>query len=110
VENLDDLHAAGMVQMQQIHSETRKSRFELLLSLTATKLGNGGLMKLIKSAAVGLLLLCGVAIVSPFLAFLFAYSFGFWKWDPIAFVRSPLMWVIVMVIFATGFVWEYRRQ
>ncbi|HUH63568.1 MAG TPA: hypothetical protein VLZ50_11240, partial [Terracidiphilus sp.] len=30
-------------------------------------------------------------------------------WDPISFARSPLSWVIVLVSFALGFAWEYRR-
>jgi hypothetical protein len=66
-------------------------------------------MNLVKSACVGLLLVFGVAIFSPPVVFVFALAFGFWKRDPVAFVRSPLASVIVLIIFVTGFVWEYRR-
>jgi hypothetical protein len=67
-------------------------------------------MSLAKSACVGLLLVFGAAIVGPFVVFLFAYSFGFWKWDSVAFMKTPSAWLIVLAIFVAGFVWEWRRQ
>jgi len=30
-------------------------------------------------------------------------------WDPIAFLHSPLSWLILGGAFVLGFAWEYRR-
>ena len=30
-------------------------------------------------------------------------------WDPIAFLHSPLSWIILGGAFLLGFTWEYRR-
>jgi uncharacterized BrkB/YihY/UPF0761 family membrane protein len=30
-------------------------------------------------------------------------------WDPIAFGRAPLAWIIFLLSFAAGFYWQYRR-
>ena len=72
-------------------------------------------MTLIKSILVGLLSVLGLAIATPFVALVVASllpahkSDGAWGWDPVSFARSPLSWTIFVVIFAAGFVWEYRR-
>jgi len=68
-----------------------------------------------KSVGVGLLSVLGFALVSP-LVFVAITLFlpapregGSWGWDPVAFIKSPLSWVILMLVFVTGFVWEYRH-
>jgi len=30
-------------------------------------------------------------------------------WDPVAFARAPLAWIIFLLAFAAGFYWQYRR-
>jgi hypothetical protein len=71
-------------------------------------------MNFIKCISFGLLFVLGFALLCPFL-FLAAASFlparpgNAWGWDPVAFARSPLTWLILLVVFAVGFIWEFRR-
>ena len=30
-------------------------------------------------------------------------------WDPVAFGRAPLPWIILLFVFAIGLYWQYRR-
>jgi len=30
-------------------------------------------------------------------------------WDPVAAAKSPTVWLAVLIIFAGGFTWEFRR-
>jgi uncharacterized BrkB/YihY/UPF0761 family membrane protein len=75
-------------------------------------------MIILKSLAAGLLAVLAMAIVIVILAIeallmLSAKnhsedtSIG---WDPIAFGRAPLPWIIILLVFAAGFYWQYRRS
>ncbi|MFY9912237.1 MAG: hypothetical protein WCF22_19945 [Candidatus Sulfotelmatobacter sp.] len=72
-------------------------------------------MNVVKSIVVGLLFVLGFAVISPLIALAVASVLpsskdgGSWGWDPVWFARSPLAWAIIVVIFAAGAVWEYRR-
>lgn len=72
-------------------------------------------MNVVKSIVVGLLFVLGLAVISPLIALAVASVLpspkhgGSWGWDPVWFARSPLAWAIIVVIFAAGAVWEYRR-
>lgn len=74
-------------------------------------------MIILKSLAVGLLAVLATAMLITILAIgallvLSARnhaedtSIG---WDPVAFGREPLPWVIFLFAFAIGFYWQYRR-
>lgn len=30
-------------------------------------------------------------------------------WDPISLVKSQVVWIVFLLVFAIGFYWEYRR-
>jgi hypothetical protein len=30
-------------------------------------------------------------------------------WDPISLLKSQVVWIVLLSIFAVGFYWEYRR-
>jgi len=75
-------------------------------------------MIILKSLAAGLLAVLATAVVIVILAIgalllLSARnhaedtSIG---WDPIAFGRAPLAWIIFLLVFAAGFYWQYRRS
>ena len=74
-------------------------------------------MIILKSLAAGLLAVLATAIViaiSAIVALLVLSarnhsddtSIG---WDPIAFGRVPLPWIIILLAFAIGFYWRYHR-
>ena len=71
-------------------------------------------MNLIKSIGVGLLFVV-MAFLAVFVGVLAYVFFAPSKdgvavgWDPVSFVRSPSSWIIVLISFALGFLWEYRR-
>jgi hypothetical protein len=31
-------------------------------------------------------------------------------WDPVAFTRAPLAWIIFLLAFAAGFYWQFHRS
>lgn len=74
-------------------------------------------MIILKSLAAGLLAVLATAIVIVILAIvaLLVLSAGNHAedtaigWDPVAFGRAPLPWILVLVAFAIGFYWQYRR-
>jgi uncharacterized BrkB/YihY/UPF0761 family membrane protein len=72
---------------------------------------------ILKSLAAGLLAVLGIAMAITILAVAALLvlsarnhaedtSIG---WDPVAFGRAPLPWVILLFAFAIGFCWQYRR-
>jgi uncharacterized BrkB/YihY/UPF0761 family membrane protein len=74
-------------------------------------------MIVLKSLAAGLLAVLATAIAITILAIVALLvlsarnqaedtSIG---WDPIAFGREPLPWIIFLFAFAIGFYWQYRR-
>lgn len=74
-------------------------------------------MIILKSLAAGLLAVLATAIVIIILAIIALLvlsarnhaedtSIG---WDPVAFGRAPLPWIILLFAFAIGFYWQYRR-
>lgn len=68
-----------------------------------------------KSLLVGLATLIITSLLSPFIMSI--YVFVVYKptgdagigWDPVSFAKRPLSWLIALVIFLTGFMWEFRR-
>jgi uncharacterized BrkB/YihY/UPF0761 family membrane protein len=74
-------------------------------------------MIILKSLAAGLLAVLATAMVITILAIAALLvlsarnnadetSIG---WDPVAFGRAPLPWIIFLFVFAIGFYWQYRR-
>jgi hypothetical protein len=74
-------------------------------------------MIILKSLAAGLLAVLATATVITILAIVALLVLSAKNqtedtsiaWDPIAFVRAPLPWVIFLLAFAAGFYWQYRR-
>jgi uncharacterized BrkB/YihY/UPF0761 family membrane protein len=74
-------------------------------------------MIILKSLAVGLLAVLATAMTITILVVvaLLALSAGNHSddtsigWDPVAFARAPLAWIIFLLAFAGGFYWQYRR-
>jgi uncharacterized BrkB/YihY/UPF0761 family membrane protein len=74
-------------------------------------------MIILKSFATGLLAVLATAMTITILAIvaLLALSAGNHRedtsigWDPVAFARAPLAWIIFLLAFAAGFYWQYRR-
>jgi hypothetical protein len=71
-------------------------------------------MNLIKCITFGLVFVLGFALLCPFIflagaALRPAKAGGAWGWDPVAFAKSPLCWLIVLIVFVAGFAWEFRR-
>jgi hypothetical protein len=72
-------------------------------------------MNVVKSVVAGLLFVFAFAVVVPLIAIAIGSILptprggGAWGWDPLSFVRSPWVWLTILVIFAAGAVWEYRR-
>ena len=74
-------------------------------------------MIILKSLAAGLLAVLTTAMTIIILAIVtvLALSAGNHRedtsigWDPVAFGRAPLAWVILVLAFAAGFYWQYRR-
>ena len=65
----------------------------------------------VKSALVGVLFLFGCVLVSVF-AFPVILSLKGRRevgWDPTQIIRSPLVLVVLAVMFMAGFCWEYHR-
>jgi uncharacterized BrkB/YihY/UPF0761 family membrane protein len=74
-------------------------------------------MTILEGIAVGLLAVLGTAMAITVLAIAALLvlsarnhaedtSIG---WDPVAFGRAPLPWIILLFAFAIGFYWQYRR-
>ena len=74
-------------------------------------------MIILKSLAAGLLAVLATAMTITILSIVALLvlsaknhrkdtSFG---WDPVAFARAPLAWIIFLLAFAAGFYWQYRR-
>jgi hypothetical protein len=74
-------------------------------------------MIILKSLAAGLLAVFATAMTITILAIaaLLVLSARNHKegtsigWDPVAFARTPLAWIIFLLAFAAGFYWQYRR-
>jgi uncharacterized BrkB/YihY/UPF0761 family membrane protein len=74
-------------------------------------------MIILKSLAAGLLAVLATAIVITILAIVALLVFSARNnsdetvigWDPVAFGRAPLSWIILLFTFAIGFYWQYRR-
>jgi hypothetical protein len=74
-------------------------------------------MIILKSLAAGLLAVLATAITITILAILALLALSarnhgentFIGWDPVAFARTPLAWIIFLLAFAAGFYWQYRR-
>lgn len=74
-------------------------------------------MIILKSLAAGLLAVLAVAMVITVLAIVALLVLSARNrvedtvigWDPVAFGRAPLLWIIVLLAFAIGFYWQYRR-
>jgi hypothetical protein len=71
-------------------------------------------MIILKSLAVGLLAVLATAMTITVLAIVALLSAGNHRedtigWDPVAFARAPLAWIIFLLAFAGGFYWQYRR-
>ena len=69
-----------------------------------------------KSAVAGTVAAAGAAVVICIVAVITligmsgraeeGISYG---WDPVAFVRTPLAWAILLLAFSVGFYWQYYR-
>jgi hypothetical protein len=71
-------------------------------------------MNLIKCVTFGLVFVLGFTLLCPFIflaigLLLPANTGGAWGWDPVAFARSPLCWLMLLMVFVSGFIWEFRR-
>jgi len=75
-------------------------------------------MIILKSLADGLLAVLATAMMITILAIvaLLALSAGNHRedtsigWDPVAFARAPLAWIIFLLAFAAGFYWQFHRS
>lgn len=75
-------------------------------------------MIILKSLAAGLLAVLATAMMFTILAIvaLLALSAGDHTedtsigWDPVAFTRAPLAWIIFLLAFAAGFYWQFHRS
>jgi uncharacterized BrkB/YihY/UPF0761 family membrane protein len=74
-------------------------------------------MIILKSLAAGLLAVLATAMVISILAIAALLVLSARRnadetsigWDPVAFGRAPLAWIILLFVFAIGFYWQYRR-
>jgi uncharacterized BrkB/YihY/UPF0761 family membrane protein len=74
-------------------------------------------MIILKSLAAGLLAVFATAITITILAIVAVLALSAGNhgedtsigWDPVAFARAPLAWIIFLLAFAAGFYWQYRR-
>ncbi|HSK43655.1 MAG TPA: hypothetical protein VLA83_07190 [Candidatus Binatia bacterium] len=70
----------------------------------------------LKSAVAGLIAVMvalvaavGAAIVSVIVMSRRASEDTSIGWDPVAFARDPVPWVVMSLVFVVGFWWKYRR-
>jgi uncharacterized BrkB/YihY/UPF0761 family membrane protein len=74
-------------------------------------------MIILKSIAAGLIAVLATAMVIIILAIVALLVLSARNhaedtaigWDPVAFGRAPLPWIIFLLAFAAGFYWRYRR-
>jgi len=70
----------------------------------------------LKSLAAGLLAVLATAMTITILAIVAVLALSVRNnredtsigWDPVAFARAPLAWIIFLLAFAAGFYWQYR--
>ena len=68
----------------------------------------------LKSLVVGITAVVMAALFSAFFMTLYLYAYkpkgneaiGL---DPVSFAKTPVAWLVVVVIFMAGFLWEFRR-
>ena len=74
-------------------------------------------MIILKSLAAGLLAVLATVVVITILVIVALLVFSARNhaediaigWDPVAFGRTPLAWIVFLLAFAAGFYWQYRR-
>jgi len=72
-------------------------------------------MKYLKSLVAGTVAVAIAAALSPIVMgiyFIVVYrpgANGASGWDPTSSAKQPMIWVISLLIFVAGFVWEFRR-
>ncbi len=73
-------------------------------------------MVYLKSVLAGIAAVVIAMALSPFVAMLYIYlaykptgdeQLG---WDPVSFAKTPAVWLIIALIFAAGFFWEFRQM
>jgi hypothetical protein len=63
----------------------------------------------IKSVCAGILTVALAALSLVIALLLYAHTGDFAiGWDPRG-AKSPSFWIVVLLIFAVGYIWEYRR-
>ena len=67
----------------------------------------------LKSLCVGIIAVVMATVLTVVVGFVYlnakSKGDGSIGWDPISFARSSFGWVIMVVAFLIGFIWEFRR-